>query len=140
MHYLPIPALLVHVRPRVTERLAGEKPCIGILQWDVTRDNLQRRFVTQPFVAILEQYCRHSNQCRSNVAKLCWAKTRRYESSRVTSSLYHHASRSCLCLLDRGEVTPETRQALKLPKLELLGNSIVFSLFKVLFLERASVC
>ena len=29
---------------------------------------------------------------------------------------------------------------LKLPKLELLGNSIVFSLFKVLFLVRASVC
>ena len=72
---------------------------------------MQRRFVTQPFVAILEQYCRHSNQCRSNVAKLCCVKTRRCESSRATSPLYHHASRSCLCLLDRGEATPETRQA-----------------------------
>ena len=65
---------------------------------------------------MLEQYCRHSNQCRSNVAKLCCAKTRRCESSRVTSPLYHHASRSCLCLLDRGEATPETRQAFEVAR------------------------
>ena len=25
MHYLPLPALLVHVRPRVTERLTGKQ-------------------------------------------------------------------------------------------------------------------
>ena len=42
---------------------------------------------------------------------MCGAKTRRCESSRVTSPLYHHASRSCLCRLDRGEARPETRQA-----------------------------
>ena len=39
-------------------------------------------------VAILEQCCYHSKQCRNNVATLCCAKNRRYESSRVTSPLY----------------------------------------------------
>ena len=31
MHYLPLPALLVHVRPRVPERLAG----VQTVQWDL---------------------------------------------------------------------------------------------------------
>ena len=36
-------------------------------------------------VAMLEQCCKHSKQCRRNVATLCCAKNRRCESSRVTS-------------------------------------------------------
>ena len=33
MHYLPLPALLVHVHPRVPERLAEEES----MQWDLKR-------------------------------------------------------------------------------------------------------
>ena len=33
MHYLPLPALLVHVHPRVPERLAEEES----MQWDLRR-------------------------------------------------------------------------------------------------------
>ena len=36
---------------------------------------------------MLEQCCKHSKQCRNNVATLCWAKTGRCESSHVTSPL-----------------------------------------------------
>ena len=52
---------------------------------DVTRNDSQRRFLAQENVAILEQRCNHSKQCRSNDATLCCAKNRRCESSRVTS-------------------------------------------------------
>ena len=52
---------------------------------DVTRDNSQRRFLTQHSVAMLEQCWKYSKQCRNNVAKLRCAKNRRCESSRVTS-------------------------------------------------------
>ena len=45
----------------------------------------QRRFLAQHGVAMLEQYCNYSKQCCNNVAKLCFAKNRRCESSRVTS-------------------------------------------------------
>ena len=45
----------------------------------------QRLFLAQDSVAMLEQCCNHSKQCRNNVATLCCAKTRRCESSRVTS-------------------------------------------------------
>ena len=38
----------------------------------------------QHCVAILEQCCNHSKQCRNNVATLCCAKSCRCESSRVT--------------------------------------------------------
>ena len=38
-------------------------------------------------VAMLEQCCNHSKQCRNNVVTLCWAENRRCESSRVTSPL-----------------------------------------------------
>ena len=37
---------------------------------DVTRDDLQRRFLAQHSVAMLEQCCNHSKQCRNNVAPL----------------------------------------------------------------------
>ena len=47
---------------------------------DVTRDNSQRRFLAQHSVAMLEQCCNHSKQCRNNVATLCCAKNRRCES------------------------------------------------------------
>ena len=87
---------------------------------------------------MLEQFCRHSNQCRSNVAKLCCAKTRRCESSRVTSPLYHPASRSCLCLLDRGEATPETRQAFEVAEARTSGQfNRVFSVQSAF--SRASI-
>ena len=52
---------------------------------DVTEDDSQRRFLAQHSAAMLEQCCNHSKQCRNNVAKLCCAKSRRCESSRVTS-------------------------------------------------------
>ena len=52
---------------------------------DVTRDDSQRRFLAQHSVAMLEQCCNYSKQCRNNVATLCCAKNRRCESSRVTS-------------------------------------------------------
>ena len=55
-------------------------PCKG-----VTRDDSQRRFLAQHSVAMLEQCCNYSKQCRNNVATLCCAKNRRCESSRVTS-------------------------------------------------------
>ena len=52
---------------------------------DVTRDDSQRQFLAQHRSAMLEQYCNHSKQCRNNVERLCCAKNRRFESSRVTS-------------------------------------------------------
>ena len=52
---------------------------------DVNRDDSQRRFLAQQNVAMLEQCCKHSKQCRNNVATLCCAKNRRCESSRVIS-------------------------------------------------------
>ena len=55
------------------------------LKGDVTRDDSQRLFLAQHSVAMLEQCCNHSKQCHSNVAKLCSARNRRCESSRVTS-------------------------------------------------------
>ena len=43
---------------------------------DVTRDDSQRRFLAQHSVAMLEQCCNYSKQCRNNVATLCCAKNR----------------------------------------------------------------
>ena len=54
---------------------------------DVTRDDSQRRFLGQHSVAMLEQCCNHSKQCRNSVAMMCYAKNRSCESSRVTSPL-----------------------------------------------------
>ena len=45
----------------------------------------QRLFLAQHRVAMLEQCCNHSKQCRNYVATLCCPKNRRWESSRVTS-------------------------------------------------------
>ena len=39
----------------------------------MTRDDLQRRFLAQHSVAVLEE----PFECRNNVATLCWAKNRR---------------------------------------------------------------
>ena len=52
---------------------------------DVTRYDSRRRFLTQHSVAVLEQCCNNSKQCRNNVATLCCAKNRCCKSSRVTS-------------------------------------------------------
>ena len=61
----------------------------AIISWGlcsgVTRDDSQRRFLTQHSVAILEQCYNYSKQCRNNVATLYCAKIVRCESSRVTS-------------------------------------------------------
>ena len=54
---------------------------------DVTRDESQRRFLAQHSLAMLEQCCNHSKQCRNNAAMLCYAKNRLCESPRVTSPL-----------------------------------------------------
>ena len=48
---------------------------------DFTRDDLQRQFLAQQSVAMLEQCCDHSKQCRNNDAMLCCTKNRRGESS-----------------------------------------------------------
>ena len=42
----------------------------------VTQDDWQRLFLVQYSVAMLEQCCNHSKQCRNNVAMLCSAKKR----------------------------------------------------------------
>ena len=52
---------------------------------DVTRDDLQRRFLAQHRVQTLEQYCSYSKQCNINVLTLCCAKNDRCESSQVTT-------------------------------------------------------
>ena len=50
-----------------------------------TRDDSQRRFLTQQSVTILVQCYDYSKQCRNNVATLCCDKNRRCESSCATS-------------------------------------------------------
>ena len=52
---------------------------------DVTRDDSQRRFLAQHSVATLLRHCFEWLQHCSNIARLCCAKNRRCESSRVTS-------------------------------------------------------
>ena len=54
---------------------------------DVTRDDLQRRFLAQHSVATLSWHCFEWLQHCSSIATLCCAKNRRCESSRVTSPL-----------------------------------------------------
>ena len=49
-------------------------PMSSLLEGDVTRDDSQRRFLAQHSVAMLEQCCNHSKQCRNNVVMLCCAK------------------------------------------------------------------
>ena len=51
----------------------------------VTRYDFQRRFLEQHSVAMFEQCCSYSKQCRKSVATLCCAKNGFWESSRVTS-------------------------------------------------------
>ena len=41
---------------------------------DVTRNDSQRWFLAQHSLAMLEQCCNYSKQCRNNVATLCFAK------------------------------------------------------------------
>ena len=52
---------------------------------EVTRDDLQRRLLAQYIVAILLRHCFEWLQHCSNIATFCCAKTRRGESSPVTS-------------------------------------------------------
>ena len=65
----------------VAGEIKGVIPCKG----DLTRNDSQRRFLEQHSLAMLEQCCKYSKQCRKNVATLCCVKNRRYELSRVTS-------------------------------------------------------
>ena len=53
---------------------------------DVTRDDSQRRFLTQHSVATLLRHCFEWLQHWSSIATLYCAKNRRCESSRVTST------------------------------------------------------
>ena len=72
----------------MTERTLSDVPVTVAsldLKGDVTRDDLQRQFLAQHSVAMLDQCCNYSKQCRNNVARLCCAKNRRCESSRLTS-------------------------------------------------------
>ena len=45
------------------------------------------RFQAQDIVAMLEQCCNHSKQCRNNIVLLCCAENRHREWSCVTSPL-----------------------------------------------------
>ena len=58
-----------------------------ILKGDVTRDDLQRRFLTQHIIATLLRHCFEWLHHCSNIATLCCTRNRRRESSRVTSPL-----------------------------------------------------
>ena len=53
----------------------------------VTRNDSQRRFLAQHNVAILEQCCNHSKQCRNNDATLFCTKNRPCESSLAKSPI-----------------------------------------------------
>ena len=53
------------------------------LKGDVTRDDFQRRFLTQLIISTLLQHCFECFQHCSNIATLCWAKSRPGESSRL---------------------------------------------------------
>ena len=44
---------------------------LRLIKGDGTRDDSQRRFLAQYSVAMLEQCCKHSKQCRNSVAMLC---------------------------------------------------------------------
>ena len=66
---------------------------------DVTQDDSQRRFLAQQNVATLLRRCFELLQHCSNIARLCCAKNRRCESSRVT----HHLKGSFVCLNNRSQ-------------------------------------
>ena len=72
----------LHNRSNIVSSLWGRAPTIFF----VLRSS-QRRFLAQHSVAMLEQCCACSKQCRNNVATLCCAKNGRCESPRVTSPL-----------------------------------------------------
>ena len=76
---------LVNVCMKECELIKGGHTKAPCFKSDVTRDDSQRRFSEQYCVAMMEQCCNHSKQCRSNVVMLCCAKNRCSESSRVTS-------------------------------------------------------
>ena len=64
-------------KKRLTSRaITSERSASRSTKGDVTRDDSQRRFFVQHGVAMLEQCCNYSEQCRNNVATLCWAKKR----------------------------------------------------------------
>ena len=67
----------------ISSRLHVDETLLDIVNMsygDVTRDDSQRRSLTQHSVAMLEQCCHHLKQCRSNVPTLRCAKNRRCES------------------------------------------------------------
>ena len=49
------------------------------------------RFLAQHSLAMLEQCCNHSKQCRNNVATLCYAKNRRWQSINPPLFIFYHA-------------------------------------------------
>ena len=57
------------------------------LRWCYT-GRFASTILAQQSVAMLQQCCNYSKQCRNSVATLCCAKNRRCESSRVISPLY----------------------------------------------------
>ena len=78
---LPYPCVLVRRPPTYTvgyrhALLTSERSAWPSTKGDVTRDDSQRRFLVQHSVGMLEQCCNYSEQCRNNVATLCWAKNR----------------------------------------------------------------
>ena len=68
------------------EKLQKRKGATENLRW-CYKGRFATTILAQHSVAMLEQCCNHSKQCRNNVATLCCAKNRRCESSRVTSPL-----------------------------------------------------
>ena len=57
------------------------------LKADVTWDDSQRWFFAQHRVAMLEQCCNRSKQCRNNVEMMCCVKNRRCKSSKFQRSV-----------------------------------------------------
>ena len=69
------PIILLHVLIVITFMFnlavisLGQISCAGESKGDVRRDDLQRRFLAQHSVAMLEQRLNHSKQCRNAVLR-----------------------------------------------------------------------
>ena len=80
---------------KCTEKCAARTKLLAVIvafaaEGDVTRDDSQRRFLSQHSVVTLLRHCFEWLQHCSNIATLCCAKNGRCKSSRVTPPLELH--------------------------------------------------
>lgn len=73
------------------------------------------RFQAQDIVAMLEQCCNHSKQCRNSVVMLCYTKNRRCESSSVTSPLWRTRVSFRVTFRDFSDEELARRSGIRLP-------------------------